>query len=315
MDLDALLRRQHGVLTHAQAVRAGLTEDAIRWRITKGDWTRIVRGIYHAYPGQLDWFGRAHALTLRLGPHAALTMAAAAHLHGVETRQPPILTAAVSGRQVQRLPGTRIVRRDGLATVIRQGLPVTTAPTTVLDLTAQPGVLWREAVHVSARWIHSGRTTPNDLADALAARARHPHRRVINLALTPIAEGVESVLELQALDRVIDRHGLPRPRLQVPAVIPAGRIRRDAEWEEFGVVLEVDGDSAHTGEAARIDRRRDRHTARSGRLTLRAGFVEIEFEQCELAVDIFLTLRSRGYRKPIVPCTPRCPARLLPAVS
>ena len=103
MDLDALLRRQHGVLTHAQAVRAGLTEDAIRWRVTKGHWTRIARGIYHAYPGQLDWFGRAHALTLRLGPHAALTLETAAHLHGVETRQPPIITAAVNGRQVERL--------------------------------------------------------------------------------------------------------------------------------------------------------------------------------------------------------------------
>lgn len=315
MDLDALLRRQHGVLTHAQAVRAGLTEDAIRWRVTKGHWTRIARGIYHAYPGQLDWFGRAHALTLRLGPHAALTLETAAHLHGVETRQPPIITAAVSGRQVERLPGTRIARRVGLTTVIRQGLPVTSAATTVLDLTAQPGVLWREAVHVSARWIHRGRTTAPELADALAARARHPHRRVLNLALNPIAEGVESVLELQALHRVIGRHGLPRPRLQVPALIPAGRIRRDAEWEEFAVVLEIDGDIAHTGEAARIDRRRDRHTARSGRLTLRAGFVEIEFEQCELAVDIFLTLRARGYQDSIVPCAPQCPARLLQAAS
>lgn len=309
MDLPSRLRRQHGVVTHAQALAAGLTVDAIQWRLTRGSWVRLARGIYHAYPGEITWLGRAHALALRLGPTGALTLNAAAHLHGVESRQPPVISGSVTGRQVTRMPGTRVLRSSHLDVVTRRGLPVTSAATTALDLSACPGVLWREAVHLTARWVHSGTTSADEIAAALADRARHQHRRALTLALDPIAGGVESILELQSLRRVVTAHGLPRPRLQVLTDLPGGRVRRDAEWEEFGVVLEADGDLVHTGPMARVDRRRDRHTARTGRVTLRAGFVEIEHEPCELAVDIFLTLRSRGFDGRIEACRLNCPAR------
>jgi hypothetical protein len=308
MSLDAVLRRQHGVVSHEQALASGLTTDAVRWRVTSGRWERIARGLYRIHHTPWSWESRAHALALRLRPGGALTLEAAAHLHDVETRQPPVITGAVVGRQVQRLTGTRVTRRRSLEVVERKGLPVTAPATTVLDLTARPGVTWRETVHLVARWVHRGVVTTDQIEFELARLRRHPQRRVIRRALGPVSQGVESVLELRALRRVVNAHGLPTPTLQTRAVQGGAAVRRDAEWEAYGVILESDGLLAHGGESIHRDRMRDRHAARIGRITLRAGYADIEFGPCELAADIYATLRTRGYRGLISPCRPGCAA-------
>lgn len=46
MDLEDRLRRQHGVVSYAQAREAGLTKEAIRWRVSDGEWTRIAQGLF-----------------------------------------------------------------------------------------------------------------------------------------------------------------------------------------------------------------------------------------------------------------------------
>lgn len=316
VELTALIRRQHGVLTRAQALGCGLTDDAIRWRVRDGQWTRLAHGIYHAQTGAVTWMARAHALSARLGPGGALTLETAAHLHGIEDRPPQILTGAVVGRQLQRLTGTRIVRRSALETVTRRGLPVTSAATTALDLAATyASGHWRTIVHLLARWVHSGTVDADALLGALERRGRHPHRRLVTTALAPIREGVESILEFDALDGVILQHGLPRPILQAKDDGPQGAIRKDAWWSDYGVVLESDGRLFHTGASMHTDRRRDRFAARSGQLTLRAGHVEIVFGRCELAVDIFLALHSRGYPGDIEPCQPGCAAQTVRRAS
>lgn len=314
MDVDALIRRQHGVVTRAQALQCGLTVSAIRWRVEDGSWTRIAHGIYYAHTGPVTWMARAHALTLRLGPGGALTRETAAHVHGVEPRAPQVLSGAVVSRQVQRLAGTRVTRRTDLHIVTRQGLPVTSAASTVLDLVADHHRShWRDVVHLLARWVHSNKVSAQDVLEALTQRKRYPLRSLVTTALGPIAEGIESILELDSLEGVILRHGLPRPTLQAHGQGPHGEVRRDAEWESYGVVLESDGRLFHSGASLQTDRRRDRYAARTGRLTLRAGHVEIRFGSCELAMDIFLALRSRGYQGDITACSPRCPARTLRA--
>ena len=277
----------------------------------------MAHGIYYAHTGPLTWMARAHALALRLGPGGALTTETAAHLHGIEARAPQVLNGALVSRQVRRLAGTRVTRRRALDIVTRQGLPVTSAASTVLDLVAQlPQSQWRDAVHLMARWVHSGKVSADEVLEALAERGRYPRRSLVTTALEPIAAGIESILELDSLEGVILRHGLPRPTLQARGQGPHGEIRRDAEWEPYGVVLESDGRLFHSGASLQTDRRRDRYAARTGRVTLRAGHAEIRFGRCDLAIDIFLALRSRGYQGDILACSPRCPARTLcPALN
>ncbi|HEX2284499.1 MAG TPA: type IV toxin-antitoxin system AbiEi family antitoxin domain-containing protein, partial [Mycobacterium sp.] len=44
--LDDYLRRQDGVLTLAQAKRAGLSQDAVNRRLRSGRWRRCSPGVY-----------------------------------------------------------------------------------------------------------------------------------------------------------------------------------------------------------------------------------------------------------------------------
>lgn len=306
MDVDDILRRQHGVIGYAQAMEAGLTKEAIRWRVTGGQWIRIRRGLYRVRTGPQTWHSRLHALALMIKPDGALTLESAAHLHGMSSRQPQVITAAVVGREVLRLPGTRIASRRSLEIVTRDHLPVTSEVSTLLDLADVRGATWQDAVHLVARWVHRKRVTADQVLEALDARHRHQHRKVITAALQSVTAGAESVLEVVAVERVIVPHGLPMPRLQVPEGPPGARVRRDAEWPEYGVLLELDGLLGHDGESLFTDRNRDRRAATTGRLTLRAGHVEVHFGPCELAADIFLTLRTRGYQGWPILCHPGC---------
>ncbi|MGL5927704.1 MAG: hypothetical protein ACRCY8_02085, partial [Dermatophilaceae bacterium] len=69
-----------------------------------------------------------------------------------------------------------------------------------------------------------------------------------------------------------------------------------------------DGRLGHEGEWLFVDRRRDRRVAASGRVTMRAGWVDVEADACELAVDILCALAVRGYRGGSTACGPTCPA-------
>jgi Transcriptional regulator, AbiEi antitoxin len=310
MDLDALIRSQHGVCSVAQAVEAGLTEDALRWRVASGRWTRLGRGLYRAQTGELDWLGRAHAAALRGRDGCALSLQAAEHLHGVAPTPPPVIQVAVPvGRTVTRLPGTRFRQHTGLEVVRRRGLPVTTAEQTVLDLGDAPGVEWRESVATLARWVQKRRTTTDAVAQALERRSRHQHRHILRVALGVVAQGAESVMEVSYVRRVEEPHGLPRASMQVRD----GVVRRDFEYDRWLVVVEVDGRLGHEGEHLALDRRRDRRAAGTGRVTLRAGWVDVEGDPCGLAVDVHAALRARGMPDPLRACGPRCTARRVAA--
>lgn len=307
MDLDRLVHAQHGVCSTAQALASGLTEDAVRWRVSSGQWRRLGRGVYRAQTGELDWYGRAHAALLRGGEGAALALTSAEFVHGVSRTPPPVVTLWVpAGRDVRRLPGTRVRARTGYHPVTRHGLAVTTPARTVLDLAEAPGTGWRDAVGAAARWVQCRRVTAEELAAALAAAPRHRHRRHLELALGVVAVGAESLLEVGFVRDVVRAHGLPEPRLQAPAVGSGGRLRRDAEFEDWAVVVELDGRLGHEGEGLAGDRRRDRRGAAQGRVTLRAGWVDVDAEPCELAVDVHETLRVRGWSGRGRRCGPRC---------
>ncbi|MGL4176850.1 MAG: type IV toxin-antitoxin system AbiEi family antitoxin [Dermatophilaceae bacterium] len=308
MDLDTRSHLQHGVVSRAQALEH-LSEGELRWRLESGRWRRICPGVYQDHTGPLTWVARASAALLHAGPDAALALRAAAHLHGFLERQPQVLVVAVPNhRQVRRVPGMRVLRPRRLLTTEKRDLRVTTAATTVLDLAAAPGTTSTEAVGWTADAVARRACGTDDLAAALAERRRHPHRGSLQLALGVVAEGAQSVLEVEFVQSVLLAHGLPPMRMQVPDTVDGGGIRRDFESEDFGVVIEVDGRIGHEGAGVERDRLRDRRTARTGRITLRAGWPDVHDGPCALAADLHGALAARGYREALRPCGPGCRA-------
>ncbi len=309
MDLARTARSQHGVVSRAQALES-LSDSAVRWRLGSGRWARVCPGVYQTHTGPLSWLTRASAALLHAGPGAALSHRAAAHLHGFLDTPPPVIAVGIpEARRARRVPGTRVVRRRRMVTTTRRGLVVTTPAMTVLDLAELPGVTRTEAVAWAADAVRARACSVDDLAVELGSRRAHPHRRTLELTLGIVSEGAQSGLEVDFVRSVLVAHALPPMRMQVPDTVDGGGIRRDFENEEYGVVVEVDGRLGHEGSGAQRDRVRDRRAARRGRVTLRAGWVDVEFEPCELALDIHGTLASRGYPHPLRWCGPRCRGR------
>jgi very-short-patch-repair endonuclease len=308
MDLLSLAHRQHGVISRAQAIDAGFTAGQVRWRLERGRWSVVHPGVY-AVPGhaRLTWEGRAWAALLHAGPGAALALDSAAYLWGWREKPPAVIALAVPHeRRVRRVPGTRVVRRRGLRTTLRRGLSVTTPAQTVIDIGDAFEASRQDAVSIAARAVQSRLVEVPQLAAELSRRAGHRHRRAVSLALGVVARGAESGLEVSFHEDVLRAHGLPPMQLQAPATIDGGSIRRDFRQARYGVVVEVDGRVGHGPAEQDRDRLRDRRTTRSGGITLRAGWADVEFDPCALALDVFGTLAARGYLGSIRPCGRSC---------
>jgi hypothetical protein len=115
--------------------------------------------------------------------------------------------------------------------------------------------------------------------------------------LRDIAEGTCSVLEHGYLTRVERPHGLPRGRRQRPAVSARGRVFRDVDYKQFGLIVELDGRAFHESVADRDrDLDRDLDAAVERRETVRIGYGQVFDRGCSTAWRIGSILLNRGWR-------------------
>ena len=78
-----MLRHQAGVITHSQALGAGISRHAIYARLESERWQRLHRGVYVGYSGPLTRESLMWAAVLAAGPGALLCYRTAAELHGL----------------------------------------------------------------------------------------------------------------------------------------------------------------------------------------------------------------------------------------
>jgi very-short-patch-repair endonuclease len=134
--LDEYLRRHDGVITLAQARRAGLSLQAVQRRVRAGRWRRCARGVYFADDREFTDAARIRAAVWSYGPDAAGSGLAAAWWHGLTQFAPEIVEVTVprdsNGR---RKAGSRVRRRDLAAAdvVVSRGLRMTALPLTVVE--------------------------------------------------------------------------------------------------------------------------------------------------------------------------------------
>ena len=133
--IAAIAGRQHGVITTAQLVGAGLGSSAISKRAANGRLHRRYTGVYAVGQPRLSREGEWMAAILACGPGAYLaSLNAAVHMKLWRRRVTGIHVLAPRKRS---LPGVRVRayrsldRRD---VTVRDGIPVTTVPRTLVDL-------------------------------------------------------------------------------------------------------------------------------------------------------------------------------------
>jgi hypothetical protein len=257
--------RQHGRISHAQLVAAGVDRDRIKRWIRDGRLRPVYRGVYavgHAAPSVLATYSGA---VLAGGDGARLSHFADAHVLKLLPGPPPRPEVTVPTTAHRRRQGIVIHRVRELAvqdTDSLHGIPILSVARTLLDLAPHltPDQLTR-ACHEA--W-HRHRTSPDDVARCIA---RNPHKKgIAKLRRALGADDVLSPLEVGFL-RLMRDHGLPLPRTNIDV---AGD-KVDCHWPEHGLTVELQSYRYHaTRQAFEDDIARRR---RSGHLPFSYGDV------------------------------------------
>jgi hypothetical protein len=219
----------------------------------------------------------------------------------------PIHLTVPSGHQVTPLAGV-VLHYSGRLDEARHPArtpPRTRIEETVLDLAGAAGSL-DDALGWVLRACGSRRTTPERLAAALALRARVRWRTELSATLGLAAEGVHSLLEYRYVHRVERPHGLPTGRRQRLVVRALQRQYQDVTYQEYGLVVELDGQAAHPAEARWRDARRDNAATAVGRGTLRYGWADVTERPCFVAGQVGGALAARGWTGVLRRCGRSC---------
>jgi hypothetical protein len=310
--LRNLARYQYGVVSRSQAIRSGLTADMIKFRLKSDRWRPIHPGVYATFTGTPGRSALMWAAVLSLGQGAVLSHETAAELHGlIDQAVSPIHVTVPRQRHLVAVSGVSVHRsaRAVEAAMGHSNPPRTKIEETVLDLT-QTAETFDDVCGWVTKAFARDLTDEARLRKAMSARTKLRWRADLEELIAAAADGDHSVLEYR-YDRDVERaHGLPEAERQVPFTGPGGRRgRRDRVYDEYGVVVELDGRLAHPADRQWKDKARDNAAAVDGQLTLRYGWTQVRREPCEIAVEVAKVLRRRGWTGRPRPCSPSCPVR------
>jgi very-short-patch-repair endonuclease len=247
------------VVTRAELLRAGITDDEIRGRLRRGDLIRVHRGVYRVGHQAPSMEATYLAAVLAAGEGALLSGRAAAHLLGLVKGTPP--PPEVIARTHRRIEGVRTHRERGLDArdaAVARGIPVTTVPRTLVDLSSE---LSLEAL---ARACHEAGvrhgTTPKAVEAVLARRRNGAGTRKLRRVIHGDVHVTLSTLEARFLE-LLRAEGLPLPITNKPA----GSRRVDCRWPEHRLTVELDGYQFHNSRHSwEQDRRREREARARG---------------------------------------------------
>lgn len=311
-DWPEMLAAQHGVAGRPQALRAGISRNAVRRRLAAGRWRRLDRGVYATFTGPSSRHTELWAALLRAGPGATLSHQTAAELHGLTdapSEQIHVTVAITRNPARRKVPGVVVHRSSRIELARHPALspPRTRVEDTVLDL-VEASRDFDEAFTWICRAVGRRRTTTSRLATAIAERKRMRWRVELTAALAGVAEGVHSLLERRYVTGVERAHGLPRARRQVRRASGARVIFIDNLYEDYQVCVELDGGTAHPADERWRDIRRDNVNSARGTITLRFGWPDATQYRCRSALLVGDTLRDRGWTGILRACSPGCPA-------
>ena len=292
-ELRKLASLQDGVLSREQSLAHRLSPRAIDRLISEGHWRRLDCGIYLTGATEPSWRSLAWAGVLLAGDAARLGGRAAAHLEGLVDEPPDEISILIPHAQRLRNRSPWIFLREtgNFRTSSRGNPPRIGVEDAVLDLCANGEAA--DAVGWLTTAVQRRLTTPERLRRAMDRRTRQRHRQVILDLLSDVAQGAQSPLEVQYACDVERAHGLPRGTRQAPS--GGRRYSRDVEYEDYGLVVELDGRLGHSGMGRFRDMWRDNAAIIENRVTLRYGSVDLYRRPCEVALQVASVLLRCGW--------------------
>ncbi len=277
----------------AQAELLGLGRHSRQRLVGSGEWQRLDGPVYLTSAAAAGWNSYAWAGVLLGGEAARIGGRAAAHLHGILAEPPVPITVMVplSNPILSRSPWEFRRERSGVRSPRSPGSPPRLPiEDVVLDLAegGDPAAL----VDLLTLAVGTRHTSAARLRLALRGRSRHSRRKLLEELLGDVAGGVRSPLEQRYLCDVERAHHLPTGHRQQRAGRP---YLRDVVYEQYRLVVELDGRLGHTGLGAFRDMRRDNVATLAGEASLRYGSRDIAGSPCAVAWQVGSVLAARGW--------------------
>jgi very-short-patch-repair endonuclease len=267
--LDEYLRRQDGVITLAQARRAGLSLDAVKRRLRFGHWRRCARGVYFVDDRPFTDAARIRAAVWSHGQHAAASGLAAAWWHGLTKFAPVIVEVTVPRNSHGRSHnGCRVRRRDvdPADIVVVRRIRITAVALTVIEA----AVRRRDG----AKLMDAALQRNVELRDLWRAQLRNKGRYGSPAArrlLQAASDGARSEAE-RLLVQLLREAGITGWLTNYPV----GGYKIDVAFPEFKIALETDGWAFHSDPTAfQHDRKRQNYLALLGWQVLRFTWLDL----------------------------------------
>lgn len=248
--LARLTRSHDSVISRAELVNIGFSDDRIATMMNKELWQRLHDGVYFLGAGELTWRQRARAAVLACGEGAFLSHESAARwwsLDGAADHDIIHVTVArTSGPRPKNVKVHHPSRQQ--KTVVRDHVRMTTILETLVDFAADAGRQLVERAVESA--LLGRRTTERHIWRLIAMNSRHGVRGVALLRHVmlhrPKGKPARSVLELEVLE-LIRKEGLPVPVRNQDVIDANGDTREiDLCYVLHKGAIEADGQAFHS---------------------------------------------------------------------
>lgn len=240
--VDELAARQGGVCSRRQLADIGVSRGQIRAQVRARRWQRLWSDSVVVHSGPVGVDGRRWAAVFAGGDRAMLDGASALLAGGMTGWDEESLRVSVPRGVARRTaPGldVRPTRRWSAGHRAASGVPRARP-----EVATVHAALWartdRQASLLLTMPVQQGLTTAERVGTTLLTVRRDRRRRLLHDLVVDLLGGAHSLGELDVA-RECRARGLPEPSRQVVRRGPDGRSYLDIVWEEWGVVVEVDG--------------------------------------------------------------------------
>jgi very-short-patch-repair endonuclease len=244
--IDRVAGDQNSVITTAQLMNCGCSKAMISRRVAQLRLYPKHRGVYAVGRADLSPAGVCHAAALAVGEDAVVSHRAAGLLDGFWPREIEAVDITVARRGPRDRLGIRIHRVTELPRSDWrwcQGMRVTTADRTILDLAAT-----LRSDHVFRRTVHEAlvqrRVSEHALRKAIDTHPGHPGANRLAGEIKDGAKPTRSGFEDWGV-QLLRRYDFPAFKTNVhPAGTPSW-VEVDIYFSEQRLVIEIDGDRYH----------------------------------------------------------------------
>ena len=231
------------MVSRPQLYDLGLTRWEVRAHLAAGRWQRCGRQTVVVHAGPLPEAALRWVAVLEGGPRAFLDGVSSLQAGGLTKFDSAVIRVSVPrGAKIRRVKGvdirqTRRWAADDLA-------PGSGVPRSRNDVAAIRAALWarsdKQAALVLTMAVQQGLVTPEALGVEMLRIRRDRRRALLHAVLLDLLGGVRSLGERE-FARECRRRGIPEPSRQVVRRGRNGTYYLDVIWDEWDVVVEIDG--------------------------------------------------------------------------